>query len=191
MSEQPPTKSDKTDVTRWLPEWMLDDKKQRAVAFVGAGLAAIVTAIWAVSHTPRPAPNVISLEVKDVDASTPYSIREQDVRYTVFIRFIYEQRGNEHANCEGEIRTKVSNKAESALSPKDLTDYGNGPSMQLADEGRWTAGGFRFYLWTAEYTKEANFRLTCDNRTVSSWAPVVIPEIVVKPELAPLVRSRH
>jgi hypothetical protein len=48
--DQPPT-LEKTDLTRWRPTWMLDEKKQKAVAFIGAGIIAVVGAVWTDTHS--------------------------------------------------------------------------------------------------------------------------------------------
>jgi hypothetical protein len=47
---------DKTDVTRWLPKWTFDERKQKAIAFVGAGVVALATALWTVAHTSSEKP---------------------------------------------------------------------------------------------------------------------------------------
>jgi hypothetical protein len=37
-----------TDITRIMPTWMMDEKKTKAVAFLGTGIAVVVAGLWAV-----------------------------------------------------------------------------------------------------------------------------------------------
>lgn len=48
LEEARALKPERSDVTRFLPSWMLDEKKQKAVAFVGVGIAAVIAGAWAV-----------------------------------------------------------------------------------------------------------------------------------------------
>jgi hypothetical protein len=182
MSDRPsPSQTDKTDVTRWLPEWMLEERKQRLLAFLGAGLLTLVTGVggawhWYVDNTKT------ALELGVLDAG-PYKLNEQAKRYTFYVPVTYTLTGSDLSNCVGEVFTRVQQESEAVALGDNVpvTEYKK--SVHLVADGRATDARFRFYQSTAYYSKSARFRLKCDGRPASDWKTFLIGEIDIRPEL--------
>src|SRR5262249_42043024 len=85
MSDQPSRmQANKTDVTRWLPEWLLEEKKQKALTFLGSAATALAVGLWTAWHWYA-APQRPSLAINSVLDANPYSVREHDDSYTFYV----------------------------------------------------------------------------------------------------------
>jgi hypothetical protein len=179
MGRQQPTISEKTDITRWLPSWVLNEKKQKAVALIAGGLAALATGVWAI--LPPSTPKEVYLKVDNVWLSEPpFMETEQDRNYTLFVHFRYQQKGYNSKTCTGRVRTQT---AESAVGVRTT----NIPNLIMENDGSNAEASFRFDLYTSNYKSDAYFQLRCSDGSSTDWIPIKIK----KPEPHPFAKARR
>lgn len=178
MGKQQPANTEKTDITRWLPSWILNERKQKAVAFIAGGVAALATGVWAI--LPPSAPKEVYLKVDNVWLSDPFMETEQDREYTLSVHFRYQQKGYNNKTCTGRVRTQLAQSAVGVGTTKI-------PNLVMEAEGSNAEASFRFDLYTSSYKSDAYFQLTCNDGSSTDWLPITIP----KPQPHLLAKARR